>query len=220
MDGVHAARYLALIVVAGFSVSGASAASPETQVVRLALVQDASLPFWCEWGYDWDERCYRVDGARLPVGGDEDKVWRAALQFATSRIPVGASIVNATLHVFHDGRCLAPRSATRACDPRGYEFEADPILTANWFAERELDFGGAFAVAELDNAAQPQWLTFDLTVLVSQWVAGTRQNSGALLRLADGVEDYGVSGPSFPSSSFGERNLRPRLEVTYVPAPS
>jgi hypothetical protein len=40
------------------------------------------LPFWCDWGYDWAERCYRLDGAWLGVGGGEpDKVWRSALRF-------------------------------------------------------------------------------------------------------------------------------------------
>lgn len=184
MDDMSAARSFVLpLVVAALVFCASSSASQGAQLVRLAPTQDVSLPFWCEWGYDWEERCYRDDGDRLPVGGDEDKVWRAALRFATSRIPTGAKVVNATLRVFHDGRCLAPLKTQRTCAPRGYELEADPILSPNWFAERELDVGGAMAVAELHDASQPQWLAFDLTALVAEWVAGGQRNSGVLLRL-------------------------------------
>ena len=210
---MSAARPFALpLLVAALAFCSPGAASSQASVF-MAPAQDLSLPFWCEWGYDWDERCY---GDRLPVGGDDDKVWRAALRFPTSSIPAGSKVVGATLGVFHDGRCLAPRKTHRACAARGYEFEADPILSTNWFAERELELGSAYAVAELDNAAQPQWITFDLTSLVAEWVAGARQNAGVAIRLADGGESFGVSGPSFPSAGFAHAALRPRLEVTYV----
>lgn len=26
-----------------------------------APLEDIGIPFWCDWGYDWDERCYRDD---------------------------------------------------------------------------------------------------------------------------------------------------------------
>ena len=34
-----------------------------------APLEDVGISFSCDWGYDWDERCYRDDTARLPVGG-------------------------------------------------------------------------------------------------------------------------------------------------------
>jgi hypothetical protein len=194
-----------------------SASAEGTHVVRLTPVQDVSLPFWCEWGYDWDERCYRDDGDRLPVGGDDDKLWRAALRFSTSAIPAGSEAVRATLHVFHDGRCLGPRKTVRACDARTYELFANPILSSSWFHERELEFGPPLSDAELGSADLPQRLSFDLTDLVAGWVKGTEPNSGVLLKLADWHEDFGVGGPSLPSSSFVQSALRPQLEVTYVP---
>jgi hypothetical protein len=49
--------------------------------------EDVGVPFWCDWGYDWDERCYRDDTARLPVGGVDDKVWRAAIRFSSMGCP-------------------------------------------------------------------------------------------------------------------------------------
>jgi hypothetical protein len=69
----------------------------------------------------------------LPIGGDEDKVWRAALKFQTSALTPAATVVSASLQVFPDGRCLGPRRTLRACAARGYELEAHPILSASWF---------------------------------------------------------------------------------------
>jgi len=41
-------------------------------------------------------------------------------------------------------------------------------------------------------------------------------NRGLLLKLAEEEEDFGVSGPYFPSSSFGAAALRLRLDVAYA----
>ena len=74
-----------------------------------------------------------------------------------------------------------------------------------------------FAVAELESAATPQWISLDLTNLVDDWVDGTLRNDGVLVRLADGYEEYGASGPKPPSSTFHDPAVRPRLEITYTP---
>jgi hypothetical protein len=216
MDDV-ATRALVFCLVTALTVVTSSATADSTSAVRLESVQDVSLPFWCDWGYDWDERCYRDDGDRLPVGGEDDKVWRAALRFPTSPVPQGSDVVRAILHVFHDGRCLAPRKTLTLCGPRTYELTAHPILSTDWFDERELDFGPALSDAEIGSAEQSQRLSFDLTDLVAEWVDGSRRNSGVLLKLSEDHEDYGVSGPSFPSSSFVQPDVRPQLEVTYLP---
>jgi hypothetical protein len=104
----------------------------------------------------------------------------------------------------------------RACEPRAYELVAHPISSADWFEERELDFGPALASAELVTADKPDRLSFDLTDLVAEWVDGTRHNSGLLLRLSDDHEDFAVGGPSLPSSTFVQPALRPQLEIAYV----
>jgi TGF-beta propeptide len=210
-------RSLVLSLIVALTVSSPSASADGTHVVRLPAAQDVSLPFWCDWGYDWDERCYRDDGDRLPIGGEDDKVWRAALRFSTSSVPHGSAVVRATLHVFHDGRCLAPRKTLRHCDARTYGLTAHPILSMDWFDEREPEFGPALFDAEIGSADRPQRLSFDLTNLVAAWVDGSQRNSGVLLKLSEDHEDYGVSGPSVPSSSFGQPDLRPQLEVTYMP---
>src|SRR5262245_51297424 len=61
-----------LTLLAAFSLP----ASAVGGVLVRAPVEDVGMPFWCDRGYDWDERCYIDNTARLPVGGVDDKVWR------------------------------------------------------------------------------------------------------------------------------------------------
>jgi len=211
-------RAVVVSLVVALAVCVPSASGDGTRVVRLGAVQDVSLPFWCEWGYDWDERCYRDDGARLPIGGDDDKLWRAALRFSTSTIPPGSAVARAVLTIHHDAWCLGPRKTVRMCEPRAYEIAAHPITSSDWFRERELDFGPLLASSELDTADRPGALSFDLTDLIAEWVDGSRRNSGVLLKLSDDHEDFGVSGPSLPSSTFAQPAMRPQLEITYLSA--
>jgi hypothetical protein len=210
-------RALLLLLALAVATCGPSAAAVGARTISLAPVQDVSLPFWCDWGYDWDERCYRDDGDRLPIGGDDDKVWRAALRFSTSSVPAGAAVTRALLHLLHDGRCLGPRKTTRACAARPYLLDVHPISSTDWFDERELEFERAVSDAELPLADRPQQITFDLTDVVAEWLDGSTQNAGVLLKLSEDHEDFGVSGPSLPSSSFVQPSLRPRLDVTYLP---
>jgi hypothetical protein len=209
---------LALLVVwvlalpaAGWSTAGSAS------VTRTVLrpVQNASLPFWCDWGYDWDERCYREDSDRLPIGGDTDKVWRAALRFSLATVPAGASILDASLSIHHDATCLGPRKTTRPCSPRPYSLELHPIV-GDWFREREPEYGPAWGRATLYDATRPGRLDWDVTDLVSEWAAGHLANDGVLLRLVDEQEDFGVGGPKVPSASFADPALRPALEVVYA----
>ena len=55
-----------------------------------------------------------------------------------------------------------------------------------------------------------------MTGLASDWATGVAPNGGVLLKLAEEEEDFGVSGPYFPSASFGTTTLRPRLVVSYI----
>jgi hypothetical protein len=207
-------RVLALVAAAALSLVGAARAS-DVRVTTLTPVEDVSLPFWCDWGYDWDERCYRDDGPRLAVGGGEpDKVWRSALRFS---IPAGVTVVTAELSLWYDGMCVAPRKTSRPCDGRPFAFGAHPIFSPRWYAEREVGFGQQVGAAELAAFASPRWVIWDVTDLVAEWASGGLPNDGVLLKLVDGQEDYGVSGPLFPSSSYGDASLRPRLTVWYLP---
>jgi hypothetical protein len=209
-------RLLTLFLVAALACAGAARAA-DIRVATVLPVEDVSLPFWCDWGYDWDERCYRQDGPRLAVGGDSDKVWRSALRFSTTAVPAGAHVVTAELSLWYDRTCIGPRKTSVPCDGRAFELAAQPILSQRWFAEREVEIGPQVGAGAVQAGAAPQWIVLDLTDLVVEWVSGTQPNNGAIVKLGDPQEDYGVGGPSLPSSSFATPSLRPRLTVWYVP---
>jgi hypothetical protein len=206
---------LLLLVVLALGVAGASRAS-DVEEVSLPVAQDVSLPFMCSWGYDWQERCYRDDFDRLEVGGVDDKVWRSALRFSLASIPQTATVVTAELSLRYDGTCVAPRRRTVACTGAGYDLEARPIYSASWEHEREVAFGPAISWAELEPNAEPQWIVLDVTDLVSDWHTGGLANDGLLVKLVDDEEAYDGGGPAFPSSSYPDPSVRPRLEVWYM----
>ena len=206
---------LAFVLVLALGLAGAARAATVHEVT-LVTVEDLSLPFWCDWGYDWDERCWWDDSDRLGVGGVDDKVWRAGLRFSLDALPPEAVVVTAELALWYDATCVAPRRTTRPCDSRSYELDAHPIHTPRWRAEREVEFGPVAARAALDSHASPGWLFWDVTDLVADWRSGALANDGVLLKLADGEEDFDSSGPAFPSSSYSDPAVRPRLTVWYL----
>jgi hypothetical protein len=200
---------LVLLAVAVFAAPAQATVEP----VVLAPVDDVSLPFLCNWGYDWQERCYRDDFERLELGGAGDKVWRSALRFSLGGLPAGATVVTAELWLRYDGMCTAPSRRSVPCDGRGFNVEARPIFTADWYARREVAFGPPAAWADVAPGAEPEWLVWDLTDSVVDWAAGGSENDGVLLKLVDDQEDLAVGGPALPSSSYGEPAVRPRLVV-------
>jgi hypothetical protein len=197
--------------------SGAAQAAAEVRLTTLAPVEDVSLAFFCDWGYDWEERCYRDDSDRLALGGEPDKVWRSALRFSLASIPAGAAVVTAELSLWYDGVCVGARKTSRPCDGRAFELAAHRILTPRWFSEREVAIDPYGFPAYLGPFAPPQWITWDATDLVADWHAGSVPNYGVLLQLADAEEAYDVPGPKVPSSAYPNASLRPRLAVWFVP---
>jgi TGF-beta propeptide len=203
---------LLAITLAALWVGGVARAA----VVSVPPEADVGLPFWCDWSYDWEARCYRDDGPRLPIGGVDDKVWRAALRFPLGSIPPDAAITSAELSIYHDGTCVAPRLTAVPCAV-GYVIDAHRILSPSWSRERELDFDEPVAATAVVLAAgTPQWLTWDVTALVRAWHRRAAPNNGLLLKLQDGDEAYGSSGPYGPSAGSPDVALRPRLVVHYA----
>ena len=206
-------RFLAasLVLVACVLPTPAGAGS----LVR-APAEDVGLPFWCDWGYDWDERCYRDDTTRLPVGGVDDKVWRAALRFSLEGLPARAVITSAQLELYFDGACVAPRRRVGPCLADVYTLNAYRIRSASWTKEREVEFDPVANASTTVSTTFAAWSSWDLTSLVSDWASGALPNRGVLLGLAEAEEDFTTSGPYFPSSSSPSISLRPRLAVSYV----
>jgi hypothetical protein len=183
--------------------------------VALPASADVGMPFWCDWGYDWDERCYRDDGPRLPVGGVDDKVWRSAIRFPLGQIPAGASVAAAELRLWYDGVCVGPRKTTRACG-RSYAIDVRRILSSDWRDEREVELDEVIeAGTTVLMGSAPHWLGWDVTGLVERWHKGDVPNNGLLLGLAVDEEDLDVSGPYLPSMSYPDATRRPRLVVTF-----
>jgi hypothetical protein len=209
-------KWIAVCLVAFVAAAQPARAHGDATVYSTPPSADVSFPFWCDWGYDWDERCYRDFSDRLSVGGDDDKVWRAALHFPLHAVPAGSVVLTATLLLSFDGVCLAPRKTERPCSARPYTIDVHPIFSSDWFHEREVDVGPLAARASF-WAGTPQRLSWDVTDLVIEWVEYGAPNDGLLLKLAEGEEDFNVSGPRLPSSEFTNPALRPALEVTYLP---
>ncbi len=204
---------VAILCVALWAAGGGRAA-----VVSIPPETDVGLPFWCDWSYDWESRCYRDEGPRLPIGGVDDKVWRAALRFSLASVPAGAAISSAELSIYYDGACVAPRLTVAPCAV-GYVVDAHRILSPPWSREREPDFDERVAGTDVVLAPDiPQWLRWDVTALVRAWQRGTAANNGVLLKLQDGDEAYGSSGPYGPSAVSPHLALRPRLVVHYASA--
>jgi TGF-beta propeptide len=200
----------AIVCAALWAAGGVPAA-----VVSIPPETDVGLPFWCDWSYDWESRCYRDDGQRLPIGGVDDKVWRAALRFSLASVPAGAAISSAELSIYHDGTCVAPRLGSVPCAV-GYVVDAHRILSPPWSREREPDFDERVLATDVVLApGTPQWLRWDVTALVRSWQRGPAASNGVLLKLQDGDETYGSSGPYGPSASSPRVGLRPRLSVQY-----
>jgi hypothetical protein len=207
-------KLLAVVLVALALVPGALAGGYQTAV--LSPAEDVSMPFMCSWGYDWDERCYRDDFDRLELGGAGDKVWRSGVRFSLAGIPGSATVLTAELWLRYDGTCVAPRRRTQSCTGRGFTFEAHPIYSPRWAAEREVEFGPAVSWAELGAGAGLQWVVWDVTDQVADWLSGGTPNYGLLLKLVDDQEAYDLPGPAFPSSSYADPAQRPRLVVDYM----
>ena len=210
-------RRLLLLLLLVLAPGLAGPAAGEAATVSIPPSTDLGLPFWCDWSYDWEERCYLDDGPRLPIGGDVDKVWRAALRFSLSHVPASAEIVSARLHVHHDGTCIARRLRSVPCGELGYVVDAHRILSSSWSREREVEIDGRSEYAEVVLAGwTPQWLVWDVTGLARAWHRRLVPNNGLLLKLQDGDEDFHYGGPYLVSSSHPTSSLRPRLVVSYA----
>jgi hypothetical protein len=121
--------------------------------------------------------------------------------------------VTAELWLRYDGTCTAPLRRTEPCEGRSFSRGVHPIYTPDWYARREVAFGPAIALAQVEPGAGPEWVVWDVTDTVADWYSGGLANDGVLLKLVEEQEDNAVGGPALPSSSYADPALRPRLVV-------
>ncbi len=144
---------------------------------------------------------------------------RGLVQFDLSSIPTGTRITRATLHLYS----YYPEQTKGSAGQYG----AYP-LTRNWTANSSSWYladtsvnwstpGGDFvatpdATTQKKSAAQvPAWYEWDVTDRVQQWIDGTSDNFGWLIRCTNEMlhnQDY------FYQSDTANAELRPRLVVT------
>ena len=168
----------------------------------------------------FDGNCPTCKGTatdRLPIGSasTSSAKWRAALQFTLSDIPSGATVNNARLKLYHDGTCLFVSGPT--CGGTAHQIDAHR-MTQSWSkASTTAQLGydlTALTSYTLPASAGVQWMDWDLTTTVQNWVSGTQSNFGLLLKRTP--EPAASSGPMPPSRRYApEPALGPKLEVTY-----
>ncbi len=177
-----------------------------------------------------------------PLGSREPKNFRSLLQFDLSSVPAPADrITDATLRLYYYewrhadpvGRVYEVHRLTNTWDETHSTWQArddhntpDPVYWDSYDSgvPPYQPGGGDFAVTVDASAVVPagagQWMSWDVTDLVKEWVGGTCDNVG--LTVKDGVEiavDPGGGTIShiakFRSREYADGLVRPYLEVTY-----
>ena len=154
---------------------------------------------------------------KLYIGTTATERWRTAVQFNLGDVPAGASVTDARLKLYYSGHCVPPADAI--CRPLSAKLDAHR-MTGAWTTTSTssvLAFDPA-PVASLNFStiadADVQWLAWDVTGTVRNWLTGAQTNHGILLKRE--TEPPSASGPAPISRRYtAEVGLQPKLEVTY-----
>jgi RHS repeat-associated protein len=157
--------------------------------------------------------CTPLVDDRVRIGSSATEIWRPALQFNLAAVPAGATVTDARLGLYYDGKCVM------ACAPSSHQLDLHR-MTAAW-STSTTTAGVAYAAAPSATTlfttiadADVQWLTWDVTSLVNAWRGGTYPNYGVLLRR--NPDPLSANGPTTPSGRYTEEaTLKPKLDVTY-----
>ncbi len=179
----------------------------------------------------------------------EPKNFRSLLQFDLASLPPAIQadpglITSATLGLYywsapHDdpaGRTYVVHRVTNSWDEMNSTWqarddyqEASPVYwdPFNTGVPAYQPGGGDFASTVYATAAVPHstdtWMTWNVTGLVREWVAGTHANLGLIVKDASEIEGNPGSGAvsyhaRFRSRDYQDTGLRPYLEVVPEPA--
>ncbi|HYP24222.1 MAG TPA: DNRLRE domain-containing protein, partial [Actinomycetota bacterium] len=168
--------------------------------------------------YAWAcNSCVGHPDYRIYVGTGYQDVWRAALKFDTSALPVG-TVSAAKLSLYHEGSCV---SNAPWCTNAAHSIEAYRMTKA-WGPSTTvgtLEYQWPpIATYNLAAGATNLWMNWDATGTVQAWVDDPTTNRGILLKRT--VETLGSNGAIAP---LGHRHWdtyrRPKLDVTYTDLP-
>jgi len=161
------------------------------------------------------------DSTTLRIDSRAVEIYRSLVQFDLSSIPPGSIISSATLKLYYYsyavndpvGRTYWAYRVTQSWTEMGATWDtydgANPWVTA----------GGDFTTVHGAYAIVPSsygWMTWTVTDIVKAWVEDGEPNYGFLIK--DEAETSDTSYQAiFRSRESGETELRPILEVTYLP---
>lgn len=170
-------------------------------------VEDAS------WAVNYPGNFPNVD-TRLWLGADSNYQWRPGVQFDLGSIPSGAVVTDAQLRLFYDGFCFTVGSG---CPATTHQFDAHR-MTNPWSTSTTWT-NVAFDPTVLSSFTLPlnpsnQWMSWNVTQTVTNWLSGTQPNYGFLLKR--NTDALGSGGVGTPGRRFAEATLRPKLDVTYT----
>ena len=182
-----------------------------------------------------------------PAGDEEPKNFRSLLRFDLSSLPDDPSlIVQADLALYywdrpHDdpvGRTYDVLALTNSWDEMESSWQArddynsaEPLYWDSYTTgvPAYQPGGGDFDPVAYASTQVPadisQWMIWDVTDLIDDWLSGVVANEGLLIKDSEEIEaDPGGGSVSwlarFRSGEYSEAEFRPYLEVTYVPEPS
>jgi len=152
---------------------------------------------------------------------------RGFIRWDLSGLPDNITVVNATLWLYFVGEEVGGKDNTYAVSVAKVTGVLPDLGAATWNRYDGLsswpggENGGAAAMAPIESSAaigkMPRWVSWDVTGMVQDWVAGPETNSGMVI---DADPHAGAqSNRSFASREYPDLLSRPRLVITYIERP-
>ncbi|HVF20811.1 MAG TPA: DNRLRE domain-containing protein [Mycobacteriales bacterium] len=146
----------------------------------------------------------------LSVGTTATDPWRAAVKFDLADLPGSANLASADLQLFFNDSCILGQCSV------AHTVTAHRV-TGSW-AQGSPSSAFTYEPTALASVSSPtatefEWLTWNVTQTVKDWVDGVSPNEGVLLRKTD--ESLNTDGLSLPARRYREPSQGPRLVMTY-----
>jgi RHS repeat-associated protein len=153
-----------------------------------------------------------ANSAPIVVGNDgQGAIYRSGVQFDPGGFPANVRVTSATLKLYYDS-CNG-----FSCTQHSHPIDLHRMTTA-WTGESTTSEVAFDATPAASTTIPPNptssWVSWDLTSLVSSWMAGAVRNYGVLVE--GSTESAGpLDEVFFRSTSDDRTDLHPKLEVTW-----